>query len=280
MKYALLFCSLSAAVSAQSVQSVVANRYATGVKASYGRNSAPPKPKTSSDSTVVNAASYLPGISPGGLATVFGKDLSQVSGIVVASTNPLPTTLANVSVQINGRSAPIFSVSYVNGQDQISFQVPYRTETGPNAAEVQVYDSGFLVADIITDSFTEDPGIFVYQGNYAIAARPSDYSLIGPNNPANRGEVLTLYATGLGLLTVDLLDGYGAPSNPLAYTRDPSQVVVNGQQCDIIFSGLGPGFVGLYQINIVLPRSLPPGDLDIQILTSYGNSGIAKLSVQ
>ncbi len=228
---------------------------------------------------IVNAASYLPGISPGGLSTIFGKNLSHVSDVVVANTNPLPTILANVSIRVNGRPAPIFSVAYNGSDDQISFQVPYRTETGPNAAEVQVYDSGNLVADIITDSFTEDPGIFVYQGKYAIAVRASNNTLIGPNNPASPGEVIVLYTTGLGRLTLDLQDGYGAPSSPLAYTSDPFQVVVNGQQCQILFSGLGPGFVGLYQINLVLPRNLPAGDLNMQILSQYGDSAVVKLPV-
>jgi len=245
----------------------------------FGRKNLTGIPAQPASTVIVNAASYLPGISPGGLATIFGKDLSHVADVVVANTNPLPTLLANVSVKVNGRSAPIFSVSYNGTEDQISFQVPYRTETGPNAAEVQVYDGGNLVADIITDSFTEDPGIFVYQGKYAIAVSTTNNSLIGPNNPASGGDVIVLYTTGLGRLTLDLQDGYGAPSSPLAYTSDPFQVVVNGQQCQVLFSGLGPGFVGLYQINLVLPRNLPSGDLNMQILSQYGDSAIVKLPV-
>lgn len=250
------------------------------LKIPYGRGKgAAIKAAPASGPVIVNAASYLPGISPGGLVTIFGQDLSRVSGTVVANTNPLPFVLGNVSVTVNGRNAPLFSVAYVNGQDQISFQVPYKTATGPNAAEVRVYDSNTLVAVIITDSFTEDPGIFIYNGKYAVAVSGTDNSLIGPNNPAFPGEVIVLYTTGLGRLTLDLQDGYGAPSNPLAYTIDPSQVVVNNQVCEVLFSGLGPGFVGLYQINFVVPRNAPNGNLDIQILTTYGDSGIATLPV-
>src|SRR5437763_12355223 len=74
--------------------------------------------RSDSGTTIVNAASFLPGISPGGLATVFGTNLSDVTGTVAAGTNPFPLVLANVSVRVNGVPAPMFSVAYVNGQDQ------------------------------------------------------------------------------------------------------------------------------------------------------------------
>ena len=232
------------------------------------------------DSVVVNAASFLAGVSPGGLATVFGQNLTDVANIVVAGTNPFPTQLANVQVFVNNIPAPLFSIAYSGGQDQISFQVPYETPVGPGAALIQVFDYGNDVLDIRTDSFTEDPGIFTYQGSYAVAERGADGSLIGPNNPAYPGDVVVLYTTGLGPLSLNLVDGVGAPSNPLAYTLDPYQVVVDGEPCKILFSGLAPGYVGLYQINLVLPSDLPNGNLDIQILSQYANSGIAKLPVQ
>src|ERR1700676_4268657 len=85
---------------------------------------------------VFNAASFEAGVSPGGLATVYGTDLPSVSGVIVASSDPLPSTLGGVSVTINGISAALFSVAYANGQDQISFQVPYETPVGNGAVEV------------------------------------------------------------------------------------------------------------------------------------------------
>src|ERR1700693_3011893 len=141
------------------------------------------KPRQTGDAVIVNTASYESGISPGALATIFGQNLTMVSGTVLANTNPLPTRLAGVEVFVSGYSAPIYGIAYTGGEDQISIQVPYEAPTGPGAAEIQVFDEGVLVADFFTDSFTEDPGIFTYNGNFAIA-EASDYSLIGPNNPA------------------------------------------------------------------------------------------------
>jgi uncharacterized protein (TIGR03437 family) len=65
----------------------------------------------------------------------------------------------------------------------------------------------------LSDSFTEDPGIFIYNG-YAWAH--ADGSLVTPGDPANPGETIVLYTTGLGPVTVDVPDGFPAPSNPLA----------------------------------------------------------------
>jgi uncharacterized protein (TIGR03437 family) len=240
------------------------------------------QPHASPRAVAVNAASFLTGISPGGLATIFGQDLSDVTGIVEATTEPLPTVLANVEVDVNGIPAPLFTVAYSGGEDQINFQVPYAAPTGPGAAHIQVYNSNDLVADFFTDSFTEDPGIFTYSSNgvndYAVAFLP-DGSLIGPNNAALPGDVLILYTTGLGPLTVDLQDGYGAPISPLAYTEDPFQALVDGEPCSVQFSGLAPGFVALYQINLQLPSDLPAGNLNLQITSQYASSGVVTLPV-
>lgn len=232
------------------------------------------------DVAVVNSASFLPGVSPGGLATIFGHDLTDISGSIIAGTNPLPTSLSNVSVTVNGIYAPIYAMAYANGEDQISVQVPYGTDTGPGAAVVKVFDYGNLTGIVQTDSFDEDPGIFMYQGNYALALRYPDYSLVGPGNRATPGDILILYVTGLGPLSVNLQDGYGAPQSPLATTVDPFSVVVAGESCRVFFSGLAPGFVGLYQINLQLPNDLPPGDLNIQILSQFANSQTAILPVR
>ena len=245
----------------------------------HRQRSAPARPHNAGDPVAVNAASFEPGISPGGLATVFGADLTSVSGTVIAPAFPLPLELAGVSVLVNGVSAPIYSVAFNNGEDQISFQVPYATPTGPDAAQVEVFDHGDQTANIVTDSFTEDPGIFAYNGNYALAVHPSDGTLVGPSVPALPGEVVVLYVTALGPLSLALADGYPAPSNPLAYTTDPFDVLVNGELCEVLCSGLAPGFVGLYQINFRVPGDAAFGNLDLQIRSPFASSRIAVLPV-
>src|SRR5581483_2972311 len=198
---------------------------------------------------------------------------------VLAGSDPFPTRLAGVQVFINGFAAPIYGIAYANGEDQISVQVPYETTVGPNAAEIQEYNKGSLVADFFSDSFTEDPGLFTYDNGLAIA-QPSDYSLIGPDNPAIPGEPLVLYVTGLGPLNQNLPDGYGAPTNPLARTIDPFQVVLDHEDCAVFFSGLTPGLVGVYQINFYVPQDAASGNLPIFIQDAYANSAVATLPVE
>ena len=225
---------------------------------------------------VVNAASFLPGVSPGGLASIFGTDLSDTTGDVYAGSNPLPDQLADVSVQINGVNAPIYSIA--NG-NQINLQVPYETPVGSSAVLVEVFKNGVSEFTVQTDSFTEDPGIFAYGDNYAVAELP-DYSIIGPDNPAYPGDTIVLYTTGLGPLMSDLVDGYGSPTSPpFAETVDPFQVELNGELCTVLYSGLAPGFVGLYQVNFIVPDDAPAGDLNLQIFSQYANSNTVILTV-
>jgi minor extracellular serine protease Vpr len=244
----------------------------------YRQRHAPPGGSALTDTVVLNAASFEPGICPGGLATIFGPDLTSVSSVVIAPRLPLPTVLANVSVVVNGVPAPIYSIAFADRQDQISFQVPYATATGPGAVEIEVFDGDIQTADIFTDSFVQDPGIFVYN-NHALAVHPSDGALVTPDDPAFPGEVLILYATGLGPLSIPLADGYPAPSSPLAYTIEPFQVIVEGESSEVLFSGLAPGFDGVYQINFRVPRDAPSGALDIFIQSPYATSRTVALPV-
>jgi uncharacterized protein (TIGR03437 family) len=241
------------------------------------------KPRDDGDTVIVNAASYQPGISPGGLATIFGDNLASVTGVLLADSDPLPAKFAGVEVFVSGYAAPIYGIAAdADGQDQISIQVPYEAPTGPNAAEIQVVDesSGVTIADFFTDSFTEDPGIFVYNG--LAIAQASDYSLITADNPAIPGETLMLYVTGLGPLNdPNLVDGYGSPTTPpFAETVDSYHVVLDNEDCNVYFSGLAPGYVGLYQINFEVPMDAASGNLQIYIQDAYANSAMTLLPVQ
>ena len=157
--------------------------------------------------------------------------------------------------------------------------MPYEAPTGPGAAEIQVFDEGTLVADFFTDSFTEDPGIFTYDSGLAIA-EASDYSLISGDNPAVPGEPLVLYVTGLGPLDLQLPDGLGSPTTPpLAETLDPFHVVLDNEDCNVFFSGLAPGFVGLYQINFQVPPVSQTGNVTLLVTQNGMASNATTLPV-
>jgi uncharacterized protein (TIGR03437 family) len=94
------------------------------------------------------------------------------------------------------------------------------------------------------------PGIFLL-GNPPIGAiTNTNYSLIGPANPLPRGQSLVIYATGLGAVT---------QSGQYSVTKAPVTVVLNGTELVTSFAGLAPNYIGLYQVNVLVPASTPPG---------------------
>ena len=78
----------------------------------------------------------------------------------------------------------------------------------------------------------------------------TSYSLIGPSNPLPRGQAMVIYATGLGAVT---------QSGQFSVTKAPVTVVLNGTELPAAFAGLAPGFIGLYQVNVLIPAATPPG---------------------
>jgi len=218
---------------------------------------------------IVNAASSAPFtsfLSPGEFITLYGTGLS--SGDATASSLPLPITLNNVQVMINERPAPIFYVS----PTQISVIVPYLTES---VAEIQVINN--QVNSNIVTQFVGQTSLGVFTENpvggigYAAALHP-DYSVISESSPAQIGETVAVYLAGGGEVSPTVNDGEGAPSNPLSQTGyTPLVYLLDSagdyvQATSVTFSGLAPGFAGLYQIDFTIPSGLAAGDADLEIL--------------
>src|ERR1700676_5280745 len=81
--------------------------------------------------SVVNGASFTGSVAPGSLATIFGLNLSK-NAPIHASVLPLPTTLGEVQVTVNGHAAPLLYVD----PTQINLQVPYEVTPGPSSVVV------------------------------------------------------------------------------------------------------------------------------------------------
>jgi uncharacterized protein (TIGR03437 family) len=213
---------------------------------------------TPSISSVVNAASYQPGIAPGALTTIFGTHLSGVSGVLLAGG---ATTFQGVSVTVSGIQAPLFAVANVNGQEQINFQVPAGLPA-PGTVEVQVSNNGNTSPVSNVQIKPVQPGIFEYTpaGNttlYAAVLKP-DGSVVGPSNPASRGTIVSLFMTGLGPTTPPLSTGQAGPVPPATISPIPI-VALNNSGVPVVFSGAAPSFIGLDQVNFTIPSNAPVG---------------------
>ncbi|HSB18003.1 MAG TPA: SBBP repeat-containing protein [Bryobacteraceae bacterium] len=214
--------------------------------------------------SITNAASFATGLPPpGGLATIFCSNLIGIRGVVRATSFPLPHELAGVSVFVSGFPAPLLAVADVNGRQQINFQVPYEID-GLSSADVVVKQNGNWA--MVTVRFDmSPPGVFQWDGGYGAIQHAADYSLVTPSNPAVRGEVVIVYATGLGPVEPMPETGLAVPVSPLSETVEQPTVTIGGQPAEVLFSGLAPGFAGLYQLNVRIPPDAPEGDAELRV---------------
>ena len=226
---------------------------------------------------VVNAASYAPftaGVARGELVTLLGTNLGP-STLQIASSLPLPTTLGGVQVLVNGVPAPIYYVS----STQISAIVPW--ETSASVAQFQVVNSG-VTSNAVTEVVNKTtPGVFTNPANgigYA-AAEHQDGSVITPSNPAQPGETISVYLTGLGDVFPGVADGAAGPSSNFSTTTNQIAAYIAGTQATVTYSGLAPGLVALYQSNLTVPATVTSGDtiLDISGPDSYTSQALISI---
>lgn len=230
---------------------------------------------------VWNAANLAPitnAVAPGEFVSLFGSGLcSATEG---AATLPLPTNLANVQVSVNGVFAPI---SYVS-PNQINILVPYETSGGYATFQV-TSDTGLSNAVTLYERATA-PGVFAStNGGFApgvgpAAALHANFSPVTQGNPAQVGETLLLYVTGLGAVKPAVADGAAAARNPLSVVVANIGVFVDGQAAAVNFQGLAPGFAGLYQVNFVVPGGVSSGLVDISVSTPDAVTNEAQLYIQ
>jgi uncharacterized protein (TIGR03437 family) len=214
----------------------------------------PADPPSFVEAGVVNGASFVSGgVIPGEIATIFGSNLTSSTGINLAASLPLPTDIENVSVTVNGVPAPLFAVDNVNGQQQINFQVPWKTQF---IAKIQVSNRGAASSIVFVPVPVSQPAVFNYSAGGEVfgAILHSNFHLADTADPAKAGETVLIYCTGLGYVSGALpVDGVAATGQT---TMQTPTVTIGGANAPVSFSGLAPGYVGLYQINAQVPAGL------------------------
>jgi len=244
-------------------------RIGSGIGPYLGLNVAVPAPNATPGSGVylyptgiTNAASSAPftsGIAPGELLTLYGVNLAP--SLQVASSTPFPTTLNGVQVMISGLPAPIYYVS----PTQVSVIVPYAV-TG-SISQVQIISGSASSNTVSTFVNKTVPGVFTQNqtGLGYAAIIHLDGSLVTPSHPAQIGETLSAFLTGLGAVNPLVPDGSAGPVSPLSQTTNTITVDVNGVAATVGYAGLAPQLAGLYQINFTVPTGLTNGDNSIDI---------------
>ncbi len=257
--------------------------------------------------SVVNGASFAAKgpIVPGSFASVFVSNIGTADNI-----NLFPaTTFSGLSVTFNGIAAPLFHVVASSGQ--INLLVPSELpETGVLNVQVKTAAGDSVMFPV--QMAPAAPGMFRIGTNAAAqisgtAWIPMPASLAAslqiPQNcaasgvspaatcaqPSAPGDYIQVYLTGLGKATpngdpngLPLATGQPAPSdgNPIYKTVLTPQVTVGGMPVEMLFSGLAPGFSGLYQVNFRIPDATPDGDTVPVVISMNGNGDTATIAVQ
>ena len=243
----------------------------------------PPPPPLPSEFSISNAASFANSqISPGSLASINGATgVSQ--SFPTSPSVPPPTTLGGVTLTIGGSltlDSPINKWTYSStgaiqapllfvGPNQINLQIPPGITPG-TAIPAQLTRPGGSTSLTTLNITATAPGIFTVlqngQGQGAVqnidfSQNGDPQSILGAK-PAALGSQIEIYATGAGDTNPPLLPGQSAdPSgSPLVLTNVQPTVTIGGQPAQVLFSGMAPGFVGLCQINVLIPQSVTPGN--------------------
>jgi uncharacterized protein (TIGR03437 family) len=200
----------------------------------------------------VNAASFAAGVAPGGIATIFGANLTTAKS-------------EDLQLTVNGIPSQVF----YSDNRQVNFLVP-STASGA-AAEITVKTPvGSTTVSVPMAQVA--PGIFFDAASGFGAVLISGTGLTTSQRPAAAGDVLEIYATGLGPVQ-------SAGGGLQATTLSPL-VTVGGVPAKPLFSGLAPGFPGLYQLNVQVPAGISPGVNRLALSIGGGVSNEVKIQIK
>jgi len=227
---------------------------------------------TVGDNGVVDAANpFNHSTAPGSIVSIFGTNFA--SGVNVSSTVPLSSSLGGASVTFNGVPAPLFFTSggQINAQlpaglSGTTASVVVTTPSGQSAPKtIQIAQVAPAIFSLNAQAFGQGAVLFA---NSAVFAAPVGSIQGVTSQPAKAGDVLTIYANSLGPVDPPVADGNNTVDG-LRRTTNTASVILGGVTIpgsDVLFSGLAPQFVALYQVNIIVPPGIPAGNaVPIQI---------------
>lgn len=217
--------------------------------------------------TVVDAASFKgSGVAPGELISLFGTGIGPDTPVSNSGfdggTGALPSSLGGVSVTFDGVPAPLIFVS----NTQVNLQVPYEVAGRPSAVVV-VQNQGSASDPVNVPVLEAQPGLFMQAGTSQAVALNQDGSVNSSLMPAPKGSVITLFATGPGVVDPPVGTGKPASALPLSSASGVSATIA-GLEARVLFGGLAPGFVGLMQVNVEIPQSASSGSQPVQLAVS------------
>jgi uncharacterized protein (TIGR03437 family) len=197
--------------------------------------------------------------APNSFITISGQNLSFVTRAINASdlaANSLPTALIGTGVRILINALPAY-VWYVS-PTQVILLVPSFWTAGP--ATIQLEVNGIAGPEVQIMLNPTAPGLFLNPDG-SVTARHLDYSLITTDSPAYEGELIVLYAGGLGPVSPAVPSGQIPQAAGQLKDLSSFLVWLDGAPVDpslIEYVGVAPGWAGLYVIHLRLPPNVAP----------------------
>jgi uncharacterized protein (TIGR03437 family) len=219
--------------------------------------------------SAMNAANVIKGraLAPGAITTVLRQGSLFVNDIATADPANWPTELSDVQVLVGDSLAPIRDVK----PDEVNIQLPMGTPTS-GSVEVQVVrkSTGQILGAGQVDMAPASPALFTRNGfgTGQIVALNDDGTPNEPSNPVARGKVVSLFGTGQGYVPGAPPDGQPAPG--MIPTDQTPRVGIGTRFLEaadckpdgcIVYSGLAPGQVGVWQIDVKIPDFVAPSSL-------------------
>lgn len=232
--------------------------------------------------TFQNGASFLPSAAaPGLIVTLRGSGIGPATGVGFQLTpqGSVPTTVGETRVLFDGVAAPVLYASAT----QVNAVAPYEI-FGRFSSKVEVEYRGVKSNQLDVRVVDSAPGIFSLNstglGQGAILNQNGTVNSSG--NPAARGEVIVLYATGEGQTTPAGVNGsvprtVGDLKRPLGQVR----VRIGGVEVTPLYAGSAPFFVaGVLQVNVPVPEGVTPGpNVPVELIVGAGTSAGQSVTV-
>jgi minor extracellular serine protease Vpr len=205
---------------------------------------------------VVDGAAFASPIAPGSYVSIFGANLSDFTDQVTYAPFALPIALDGVTVSFDVPSAKLSVPGHVVfiSAGQINVQAPWELQ-GQTSVQVKVTLNEFSFGNVVTAAVADTAPAF-FENSGVAAALDQNNAIVSTANPVKRGQVVQLYMNGLGPVTGGPASGEFASNTVLTPTKAPATVTIGNLPAQVLFSGLAPGFPGLYQVNAIVPAGI------------------------
>jgi uncharacterized protein (TIGR03437 family) len=203
-------------------------------------------------------------------------ELTQAKGF------PLPTSLNEVSLLVNGQAAPLVAST----PWQINAQLPQTVAAGTVAFQIG-YAGGVRLPAVSVAVQSSSPENFFFPFMRGLLGAVLGYSQAAAfhagtgvaadlDHPAAAGEILEIYGLGLGVTNPMVQAGVASPASPPARALETPRLQIGGKDAVVVFAGLEPGLAGVYQVNAIVPAGLLPG---LHTVTWGSNAGAGFSSI-